>query len=775
MQAVASEIPSCDPANRPAAQNGYIYASNGESILAVLRGDENRVLVSSEEISPWMKQAVVAIEDRRFYEHRGVDVRGITRALWADIRSKRVVEGGSTITQQFIKNACVKNERTLARKVREAALAWQLEQKWKKDRILTAYLNTIYFGNGAYGVQQAARIYFKKSADALTLPESALLAGIPADPSSYDPVAHSRNARLRRTVVLRALYDQRKITSRELRRAVRVGMPKPEDVEQPGTQGKAPYFANYVKEQLIDSLGAAKVLGSGLRVKTTIDLELQEIAREAVAKWLPPDDEGPTAALVALDARTGAVYAMVGGENYNRSQFNLAVQGQRQPGSSFKPFVLAASLRQGIAPSTTFVSREITVPLGDRLWVVHNYDNDYMGLISLDTATTYSDNSVYAQLTQLVGPRAVVEIAHSLGIQSRLNSYFAIGLGAEAVNPLEMARAFAAFANGGSRIDGSVVGNRPRVVDCFLDADNRCDRPNRAVPRRVLAPNEAKVVNLLLQHVVQSGTGRRAALGNRPVAGKTGTTENYGDAWFVGYTPQLVAAVWVGYPNNLVPMLRDFHGRPVAGGTYPALIWKSFMERATQKLALPAESFEPPEVLSGSTRNVVKRGGRLLLDNGYCRQTVRLDFFPGGGPKRTAGCLPNEVDVPLVVGTPIAEAKDRLARQPLSAEIVYKPATPGQRLGVVVGQFPRTGHLSSHDTVTLVVAKPLHGVVPRVVGLSLAKAEAKLLGRGLQVVVVGADAGKVVAQKPAPGVAAARGLTVRITVKAPRRTSAANG
>ncbi len=774
IQAVASEIPACDPANRHETENGYIYARNGETILAVLRGDENRVLVSSEEISPWMKQAAVGIEDRRFYEHRGVDVRGITRALWADIRNKGVVQGGSTITQQLIKNACIKNERTLARKVREAALAWQLEQKWRKDRILTAYLNTIYFGNGAYGVQQAARIYFKKAADALTLPEAALLAGIPADPSSYDPVAHPQRARERRAVVLRSLFEQAKVSPREYKRALQAPMPKPAEVEQPGTQGQAPYFANYVKEQLIAAYGARKVLGSGMRVKTTIDLDLQATAREAVAKWLPPDGEGPTAALVALDARTGAVLAMVGGENFHRSQFNLAVQGERQPGSSFKPFVLAAALREGIAPSTTFVSREVTIPLGDRLWVVHNYEEDYLGRITLDQATTHSDNSVYAQLTQLVGPRNVVRVAHSLGIESPLNSYFAIGLGAEAVNPLEMARAFSAFANGGSRIDGSLLKNRPRVVDCFLDSDNKCERPNRPTPRRVLAPNEAAVVNLLLQHVVQSGTGRRAALPDRPVAGKTGTTENYGDAWFVGYTPQLVTAVWVGYPNNLVPMLKDFHGDAVAGGTYPALIWKSFMERATKQLDLTPQSFEPPEAISGSAQNVVVRGGRLLLDNGYCRETVQLDFLPGAGPKRTAGCLPNEVDVPLVVGKSVDEAQDRLAAQPLTVEIVYKPAAPGQRLGVVLGQFPKSGHLSSHDTVTLVVAKPLHGVVPRVVGLPLGQAQARLLRRGLQVVVDGDASGKVVAQKPAAGVAAADGMTVTITVRS-RRPAGAGG
>jgi penicillin-binding protein 1A len=771
VRAVASEIPNCDPAKKHNQTNGYIYAGDGKSILAVLRGDENRVIVRAEDISGWMKQAVVATEDRRFYDHRGVDIRGITRALWADIRSKRLVEGGSTITQQLVKNACAKNERTLARKVREAALAWQLEQRWGKDRILTAYLNTIYFGNGAYGVEQAARVYFGKRARDLKLPETALLAGIPADPSFYDPVAHPRNARGRRAVVLRALLEQRDITPREYKRAIVAPMPKPEDVHLPGTQGQfAPYFANYVKEQLIERYGPRTVYGGGLRVKTTIDLQLQQIARQAVAKWLPPDGEGPTAALVAIDPSSGAVLAMVGGENYHRSQFNLAVQGRRQPGSSFKPFVLATAVEDGIAPSTTFVSRPIEIPLGDRMWVVHNYEDDYMGTITLDSATTHSDNSVYAQLTRLVDPGAVARTARRLGIQSPLQSYFAIGLGAEAVNPLEMARAYAAFANGGYRIDGTELGNRPRAIE-WVERKGK-HKENAPAPARVLGSNEAAVVNLLLQHVVQAGTGNRAALPDRPVAGKTGTTEDYGDAWFVGYTPQLVTAVWVGYPNKLVPMLREFHGGPVAGGTYPALIWKSFMERAVKALHLEPESFDAPDNLSGSPRAVVQRGGRLLLDNGYCKQTVQLVFLAGAGPAQTAKCLPNEVEVPLVVGMTLQQAKERLAAQPLTPAFIYKPAMPGQRLGVVLGQFPRSGGLSSYDKVQLVLAKPLHGVVPKVVGLPLARAKAKLERRGLEVVLRGDSAGRVVKQTPTGGVAAAKGMVVTITVKAQRPAGA---
>ena len=764
VRAIAGELPSCDPANRQEKQNGYVYASNGKTILAILRGEENRVLVDSNEISPWMKQAVVATEDRRFYEHRGVDLRGIVRALWADVRSKRVVEGGSTITQQFVKNACAKRERSLARKVREAALAWQLEQRWTKERILTAYLNTIYFGNAAYGVQQAARIYFDEPAKDLTLPQAALLAGIPADPSLYDPVTHPGFARARRAAVLRALLDLGDITPLAYRRSLQA--PIPRDIHPQGTRGQAPYFADYVKNQLIEAYGARTVFGGGLRVKTTIDLDLQKAAREAVAKWLPPDGGGPSAALVAIDARTGAVLAMVGGANYDQSQFNLAVQGRRQPGSAFKPFVLAAALRKGIAPSTTFVSKPVTIYAQGRFWPVKNYDDSYMGTITLDSATTHSDNSVYAQLVSLVQPASVVAVARDLGITSPLHGYFSIGLGGEAVSPLELARAFAGFADGGVRIDGARFGNRPRAIES-VQHGGKTDL-NVPVPHRKLDPNQAAIVNLLLQHVVEAGTGTRAALGDRPVAGKTGTTSNYGDAWFVGYTPQLVTAVWVGYPRGLVPMQSEFHGKPVAGGTFPALIWKSFMEKAVSPglLDLQPESFPSPTVTSGSARGVVVRGGRLLLDNGNCKQTEQVVFLSGARTPPTAGCLHDEVEVPLVVGQAVAAAKERLARQPLTPTFVYKPAVPGQRLGIVLGQFPRSGSLSSFDKVTLVLARPLHGVVPNVVGLGLARARARLARRGFDVAVSGGSGGKVVAQRPAAGRAAAQGMKVTLVVGA---------
>ncbi|MFL5968558.1 MAG: transglycosylase domain-containing protein, partial [Gaiellaceae bacterium] len=411
--AVAGQIPNCDPRQVPHEVDGHIYANDNHAILATLRGSESRILVDTNEIAPIMQQAIVAVEDKRFYVHRGVDLHAIGRALWADVRNKSVVEGGSTLTQQFIKNTCVHSQRSIGRKLKEAALAWQLEQRWSKDRILTAYLNTIYFGNGAYGVEQAARTYFHHSAKTLTWAEAALLAGIPSDPSQFDPVASPKAARDRRELVLHDLLDQGDITRRDFVRANRRPLPRPDDVHLPGTQGPAPYFTNYVKEQLVDRYGSGRVFGGGFRVYTTIDLNVQRMARRAITKWLP-SPTGPSAALVAIDPRNGKVLAMIGGNSYRKSQFNLAVQGERQPGSSFKPFVLATALKQGISPDTEFTSGPVQIPLGDKVWYVQNYEGEDLGRISLATATEFSDNTVYAQLTQTVGPAAVVRTAKSL-------------------------------------------------------------------------------------------------------------------------------------------------------------------------------------------------------------------------------------------------------------------------------------------------------------------------------------------------------------------------
>jgi membrane peptidoglycan carboxypeptidase len=459
------------------------------------------------------------------------------------------------------------------------------------------------------------------------------------------------------------------------------------------------------------------------------------------------------------------VLAMYGGRSFHASQFNLAVQGERQPGSSFKPFVLATALKEGIAPQTTFVSKPISIFLGDKYWPVHNYENDYVGSASLVTATAISDNSIFAQLTRIVGPANVAKTARQLGITRRLNPYFAIGLGADAVSPLEMARAFSTFANSGRRVDGTVFGNRPRAVARISNARGKLVDDNRPRYRGVLSPNQDALLTSILEGVVRSGTGKRAALPDRAVAGKTGTTENYGDAWFVGYTPQLATAVWVGYPNKLKPMLTEYHGDAVAGGTFPAEIWRVFTQRALD--GTTPESFPSYSYDYASTKRIAWRDGRVELDNGLCRDTALIAYFSGRGPSRKANCKRNEVEVPRVVGMTLTRAKIRLAAQPLSSNIVYKPARPNQRVDLVLDQFPRRGRLSSYDNVTLVLAKPLHGVVPNLVGLPVHQARAKLRSRGLVPAIdrfADGRPGHVLAQLPASGVAASPRMTVRLVV-----------
>jgi penicillin-binding protein 1A len=756
---IRGDIPQLDPVRqaRHLQKDGVIYDSTGDRVLARLVGSESRKIIPSAEIAPVMKQAIVAIEDKRFFEHRGVDVRGIVRAVWQDVRNKSVVQGGSTITQQFVKNAYLTSKRSLSRKLKEAALSWQLDQVWSKDRILTAYLNTIYFGNGSYGIERAAQVYFGHGASKLTTAEAALLAGIPADPSRYNPVTDPKAAHQRRREVLQAMVDQKDITYNEFRKANRTPLPKPEDIHQPGVRGPAQYFVDYVKQQLVDRYGTRKVFGGGLVVKTSIDLALQQRARNAISHWLHGPNM-PTAALVALDPRDGRVLAMVGGQNYRQSQFNLAVQGERQPGSSFKPFVLATALEQGISPATSLESKPVTIALGDRNWYVHNYEGSNLGWIDLTSATAYSDNTVYAQLTNIVRPAKVAETARRLGITRRLNPYFAIGLGADPVSPLEMARAFAAFAYGGKRIDGKLIANRPRVV-LAINGQNNTPRP-----RQVISQTNARIVTDILQKVVQYGTGKRAALPDRPVAGKTGTTENYGDAWFVGYTPQMVVAVWVGYPNTLRPMLTEFNGDPVAGGTYPALIWKSFVETALRHENDAPQSFPAPETPGSDARRLVLRDGTFQLDNGLCRNTISVEYFSGRTPAKKANCKPNEVEVPNVVGSSYDVAKARLEAQPLTPVVVFKPASAGQVLHAVVKQIPARGRLSSYDRVTIVFAKPLHGVVPKVVGLKLREARKQLERLKLKISVRGTGT-KIVRQRPTTGVAAGQGLPVTLWVE----------
>ena len=564
-------------------QNTFVYAADG-SLLGSIPAEKNREPVDAGEMSPWLRRATVAIEDRRFFDHGGVDIEGIARAGVKNLEAGGIVEGGSTITQQLVRNLYISREQTLQRKVKEACLATKLDKAWSKERILTTYLNQVYYGNHAYGVEAAAQTYFSKSAKALNLRESALLAGLTQAPSSYDPVLSPARAVARREEVLRAMVETGAIKPARYERVAASGLGL-----RPGrlySDIREPYFFGYVRDELIEAYGAETVRSGGLEVYTTIVPRYQRLAEKAIRGTLnQPKD--PAAALVSISPRTGAIRAMDAVvPNRPGNEFNLLSQARRQPGSTFKTFVLAAAVEMGVNPdSTYYVSAPFTYkshPAGNcddgTWWCVHTYANDYYGASSIRSATIRSDNSVYAQLTLDVTPERVADIAGRMGVESPLDVRGAyvpsIGLGSIAVSPLDLASAYATLAAGG-------VHAEPTAIRRVILADGREDeQAGWGVPKRSRAISEgtAAVVTRILEQNVQYGTGTRAAFG-KPAAGKTGTNEEHADAWFAGYTPDLATVTWVGYTRGEIPM-ENVHGIAVSGGSFPAEIWRLFMEPA---------------------------------------------------------------------------------------------------------------------------------------------------------------------------------------------------
>jgi penicillin-binding protein 1A len=623
MMSIAGNLPELETkAQFAEAKNSEVYDSQGRKIGTLLSNNQ-RILVESEDISPYMKQAAVAIEDQRFYEHRGVDFIGIGRALVADLIPGGSTQGASTITQQFVKNALeAQGARTYFQKLREAAYAYHLERQWDKDKILTEYLNTIYFGEGAYGIEAAARTYFgyahpgcgQSGADScaseLAPEEAALLAGIISAPGAASPRANPEGAAERRNLVLDKMKDQGVLTEDEYTAAVARSVPAPSEIEKPKDDSLAPYYTSWLRQQVVDRYGAGRAFGGGLDIQTTLDLDMQEEAEAAAYDTLAGVQ--PTASVVVLDNATGAVRAMVGGNNYDEAPFNLATNGHRQPGSSFKPFILAAALKQGISPSTSYSSNEkiFDVPnsKGPEKFPVKNYEDQYLGSASLSSATTYSDNSVYAELALgksclkdggcggspyiRGGTTTIAKLANEMGIQTPVATNPAMVLGApeEGLTPLEMAYAFTTLSHDGERVGGTldaIPGNKelselgPVAIEKVVSPDGKTIDKNEVKTQRVLPESVADTEKGILETVISGGTGESASTGGYNW-GKTGTTDNNGDAWFCGGTEHFTACVWVGHAQTNTPMETDFNGGPVDGGTYPAIIWAQVMQAAEQ-------------------------------------------------------------------------------------------------------------------------------------------------------------------------------------------------
>lgn len=582
--------------------NSFLY-TDAMQRLGVVPSATNRQPLPLSKISPWLPQATVAIEDARFWQHGALDYQGIVRAFYQDVTKGHIVQGGSTITQELVRNLYIGNpQRTLSRKLKEACLAEKVFENHTRKWILAEYLNEVFYGRHAYGAQAASRTYFSKSASELTLVQAALLAGLPQAPTTDDPITNPHAALARRNEVLRAMWRNGYLTAANLRSALGKGLQlRPGHLYQ---QLHQPNFFGWATQQLAEAFGHRTVELGGLNVRTTLNMRLQGLAQNAVSSVLQRAAD-PAAAIVSIDPSTGAVKAMV---DYlpsgARMQFNFATQGHRSTGSAFKPITLATALSEGASlystfygPSQLFITDPqcATGPSGGA-WDVHNFADEAGGTMNLLDATAHSVNTIFAQLIAKAGVRNVMAMAHRLGVTEENNGpYFkqacAITLGSVGFTPLELTDVYATFANGG-------VHHAPQAFEVVRGANGKVLERLSTKGQRALSPNVAAQLTYALEGVVQHGTGTAASLGARPVAGKTGTAENFQDAWFCGYVPQLATCVWVGYPKGEISLYNVEGVGAVAGGTLPAEIWRDYMSQAVANL--PVEDFPTPDLNVGS-------------------------------------------------------------------------------------------------------------------------------------------------------------------------------
>jgi penicillin-binding protein 1A len=616
---------------------------------------ERRIFVPLAQIPKALKDAILATEDSRFYSHFGVDPMGIARAVYQNFRHGRIVEGGSTITQQLAKVLFLTPDKSLDRKLKEAVLAVELERRYSKDRLLEMYLNQIYFGHGAFGVEAASRTFFGKSVKDLSIAESALLAGLPKAPSTYSPFDHPEAAKRRRGIVLTRMVDVSVLKSADAKKlaAAKLELVPP---ERRRTTGQ--HYLEYVQQLLESAYGADVVFKGGLQVYTTLSPTMQLKAEQSLRDGLraletrrlkasekagtAPVTERPEGALLALDPQTGHIKAMVGGYDFFKSEFNRATQARRQPGSSFKPFVYIAALEAGLTPATVVEDSAVEFPGGPngKPWKPENYDRKFRGPVTLQQALEESINVAAVKVQERIGLRRTIDVARRMGVESPLGENLSLALGTSELSLLELTSAYGTLANQGQWL-------HPTAVRYVLDAQGKLLEENIPEPKQVLTPELAFVATQMLKGTIERGTGVAAKALGRPAAAKTGTTNDYSNAWFIGFTPQLATGVWVGYdrPRSL--------GKDETGSRVAVPIWTTFMQAALA--GMPAAEFPIPEKVVLVPVD--------LDQAGTCSRPALMAFVVGSepsqvcGPARFAvGARPPAAALPALVpaGTPVA-------------------------------------------------------------------------------------------------------------------------
>ncbi|MBC8388686.1 MAG: PBP1A family penicillin-binding protein [Actinobacteria bacterium] len=650
-----SSLPSIEELTPSAiAETSKVYSLDG-SLITEFHAEENREIIPFNKMSQHIKDAIISVEDKRFYQHQGVDYIRIIGALIADIRSGEIVEGGSTITQQYVKNVYFSPEQTLRRKINEAAISIQLERNYTKDKILEMYLNTVNFGSGSYGIEKASQNYFGVHADELTISQAALLAGLLRAPEIYSPFNNLEKAKDKRNLVLKLMYEQEFINSNEYLEALTEPIILNESQQAvSGHYGSkiAPYFIDLVKQQLYDKkFTDYDVFKGGLRIYTTLDMDLQKKAENAV-KIVFPEEIEPSYSLISIDPSNGYIYSLLGGKDYSISKFNIATQGKRQPGSIFKTLVLMESLKQNISPNNKYnPNGPITIKMEEGPdWVVDNYGGKkFEGEMSVIDGTINSVNVVYAQLMMKVGAENVEELCSEMEIYDIGNNP-AIALGGleTGVTPLDVCKIFSTLASGG-------IYNQPVCILKITDSNGNIlyeyNKDSNENNHRILEEPISYYITKILERVINEGTGRGANIG-RPAAGKTGTTSDYRDAWFGGYTPELATVVWIGHSESTKPM-DAINERIVVGGTYPADIWREYMSAALENK--PVTDFKIPDKKLVDIEVCSDSG---LLPIHWCpKESLEWRIFIEGEEPAEFCDIHNKIEMPNIVGMNIEEAR----------------------------------------------------------------------------------------------------------------------